>query len=126
MKGFTLIELLVVVTLLSILATIGIPIYRGYIDSTNVSLVQNNLRSIYLQEQDYFVNNNGYYSTGATCTDSAAVINTNLYNGVQVLDNGNGFIYCITQTASSNFTAQADEINGTRLYTITNLNVANF
>ena len=126
MRGFTLVELMIVVAILGILSAVGIPIYRGYIDSTKVTEVQNNLRAVYLQQQDYFVNNNAYYSTGITCTDSAAAVNTNLFSGTQVVDNTTGYRYCILQTAGTNFQARAEEISGTRVFTINELNVTNF
>jgi prepilin-type N-terminal cleavage/methylation domain-containing protein len=126
MRGFTLIELLTVVVILSVLSVIGIPIYQGYIDTTNITTVHNNLRSVYLQQQDYFVNNNAYYFTGTSCTDSAAAINTNLFSGTQVLDNAVGYTYCITQSAPTNFIARADEISGSGVLTINELNVTNF
>lgn len=119
-------ELLVVVVILGIIAGIGIPQYTGYVDSTNVVNVQNNLRAIYLQQQDYFLNNNGFYSTGATCNDSAAAINTNLFSGSQVIDNSVGYNFCILQATVSDFDARAEEISGSRVFTINQLNVKNF
>lgn len=126
MKGFTLTELLTVVAILGILAVVGVPIYNGYVDSVDVTTVQNNLRSIYLRQQDYFATNNAYYFTGASCTDSAAIINTNLFSGTQVLTNDNGFTYCILQDTVSDFTATADESAGVRIFTIDEQNVTNF
>lgn len=126
MKGFTLIELLVVVVILSVLAAIGVPMYSGYLDAADVSVVHNNLRSIYLQEQEYFINNNGFYNTGATCVDSTAAINTTLFAGTQVLETEQGFYYCITQASAAEFLAEAREITGTRIFTINHLNVTNF
>lgn len=123
--GFTLLELLIVVTLLGIISAIGIPQYLGYVDTTNVNLAKNNLRSIFLAEQEYYRKNNLYYKTGTTCTDSASLINTNLFSGQSIISN-NDFTYCITQTTTDDFTVKATEIGGTRNYTINNLNVTNF
>ncbi|HCR86567.1 MAG TPA: hypothetical protein DIV86_07825 [Alphaproteobacteria bacterium] len=124
-KGFTLLELLIVVGLLGIITAIGIPQYIGYVDNSNIGLVKNNLRSIYLAEQEYYRKNNIYYRTGATCTDAASNINTNLFSGQNTISN-NDFTYCITQTTTDDFTATASEIDGTRNFTINNLNVTNF
>ena len=126
MQGYSLMELLIVVVILGIIATIGIPQYNGYVDSTNVVNVQNNLRAIYLQQQDYFLNNNGFYSTGATCNDSAAAINTNLFSGTQVVDNTLGYDFCILQATANDFEARAEEVAGARVFTINQLNVNNF
>ncbi len=124
--GFTLTELLVVVAIMGILASIGIPMYIGYADTAKISAVQNNLRSIYLQQQDFFVDNNAFYSTGAACGDFAAALNANLFGGTQVLA-ADGFNYCVTQAAANDFTAMAVEVGGqARVFTINNTNTANF
>jgi len=59
-----------------------------------------------MKEQEYYTNNNGYYSTGATCGDNAASINTNLFSGQSII-NDSYYTYCITQTTSADFTAKA-------------------
>ncbi len=124
-KGFSLIELLVVVALLGILSAIAIPTYNGYIDNTRVTNTQNNLRAIYLKQQEYYTNNNAYYTTGGTCGNYASNINTNLFGGQNII-NDSYYNYCITQTTTDDFTAQADEVAGSRLFTLGQDNVDNF
>lgn len=125
-KGFSLIELLIVVSILGIVSAIAIPAYRGYIDTSRVTAVQNGLRTIYVQQQEYFSKNNRYYSTGNSCTDNTTTINTTLFSGTKVLDN-TYFRFCILQSATSNFTARAEEISGSgRAYTVDNNNTSNF
>lgn len=125
MKGFTLIELLIVVALLGILSAIAVPTYRDYVDTTRVTAAQNGLRTIYVQQQEYFTKNNQYYSSGNTCSDSTSAINTTLFTGNKVLTNTH-YRFCVLQTSTSNFTARAEEINGSRVFTLDNTNTANF
>lgn len=125
MKGFTLVELLLVVAILGILSGVAVPAYRNYIDTARVTTVQNGLRSIYVQQQEYFSKNNRYYSTGGSCSDSTTTINTTLFSGNKVLNNSY-FRYCVLQSATTNFTARAEEISGSRAYTLDNTNTANF
>jgi prepilin-type N-terminal cleavage/methylation domain-containing protein len=120
-KGFTLIELLIVVMILGVLAVIGVPQYLGYVDQSKLSQVQNNLRSIYLAQQEYYRKNNQYYYTGAICGDNAGLINTNLFSGRSIIINS-GFTYCITRTTNDDFSAKATEISGSRTYSINQLN----
>ena len=122
-KGFTLIELVIALAIIGIIAAIGVPQYIGYADNARVSQVKNNLRNIYLQQQEYYQKNNAYYNTGVTCTDSATAINTNLFNGSNIVINDK-FTYCITQTTVDNFTATATEMSGGqgRTFSINQLN----
>lgn len=126
-KGFTLIELMVVVSILGLLAVIGIPQYQGYADNSRTTVVKGYLRSIYLQQQEYYQKNNAYYRTGSTCSDSAAAINTNLFNGKTIITNDH-FTYCVTQATIDDFIATATEMAGGkgRTFTINQLNQTNF
>ncbi len=67
-KGFTLIELLITMAILGILAAIAIPAYNGYITTAKMSEAQNNLAALRLAEEEYFLENNAYF-TGADYTE---------------------------------------------------------
>ncbi len=96
--GFTLIELLMVVAILGIIGAVGVPAYSGYIAGAKESTAQNNLRSIYLMEQDYFYEN-GVYCVSA-CTNTAN-INKNLFGGKQSLDESGSSPYRYSVTGSA-------------------------
>jgi len=93
MVGFTLIELLIVVAILGIIGAVGVPAYSGYITGAKESTAQNNLRSIYLMEQDYF------YENGVYCVDTC----TNTANGKQSLDESESspYLYSVTGSATA-------------------------
>ncbi len=126
-KGFTLLELVITMGILGLIAAVGIPQYIGYADNAKVNTAKNNLRSIYLQQQEYYQRNSAYYATGATCGDAASSINTNLFNGSTIIVNDK-FTYCITQTTADNFLATATEVAGgdNRTFTINQLNQTSF
>ena len=136
MRGFTLIELLMAVAIVGILATIGVQSYVGYIEVARLKTATDGLRAIYLQQETFFSDNNIFYDPTGICatavaangslSDHTAAINTNLFRGIQVVDNSN-YAFCITQTTTS-FTATATQLGITpvtdaRELTITNLNV---
>ena len=128
MKGFTLIELLIAVAILGILSAIGVPIYTGYVDSARVSAAQNGLRNIYVQQQEYYSDNNEYYnniSSGDTCIDYTSNINTSLFSGKNVLNN-DYYTFCISRTNATDFIATASEKSGSRSYTLDQDNNTSF
>lgn len=124
--GFTLIELLISVAIIGIISAVAVPTYMGYIDTSKKKVAQNNLFAIYLQQQEYFSDNNIYYSTGATCSDSASAINTNLFSSESIIPSDD-YDYCILQTTTTDFTAHAvNQSDSTEDHTITNAKVKNF
>ncbi len=62
-KGFTLIELLIVVAIIAILAAIAVPNFLEAQTRSRVSRVQNDLRTIAVAMESYYVDNGGYPPT---------------------------------------------------------------
>lgn len=52
-KGFTLIEILIVIVIISILATIFLPMYRRVVERSRAAEAINLVRSVYLAQQHY-------------------------------------------------------------------------
>lgn len=61
-KGVTLIELLVAIAIVAIIAAIAIPAYNGYITSARNTEGWNNLNGIRLAQEEFFLDNNTYFS----------------------------------------------------------------
>ena len=118
-NGFTLIETMITVSLIVILGSIGIPIYKGYLEDSKISLAKQNLHSIYLAETNYFYENNTYYFSGITCGDHNVSIITNLFQGQSLIAKDN-FNFCIIKIADG-YEAVATEINGKNKITIDHL-----
>ncbi len=59
-KGFTLIELLIVVAIIAILAAIAVPNFLEAQTRSRVSRAMNDLRTISLAMESYYVDNGGY------------------------------------------------------------------
>lgn len=67
-KGFTLVELMIAVAIIAILAAIAIPAYKDYIATSRNVEGANNLASIAIAQEEFFLENNTYFS-GATTND---------------------------------------------------------
>ena len=107
MNGFTLIELMVTVAILAVIAAIAIPAYTGYIETSRLTEGWNNLYALNSAEQQYFVENNIYFSgtsTGATETLTSG--SGNLW--VRAETNGTqNFVYTVNGASSTGYTAWA-------------------
>ena len=62
-SGYTMIELMITVTILSILLAIGVPAYQNYIDTADQAVLVNNINTMQLFQEDFFLRN-GTYSVG--------------------------------------------------------------
>ncbi len=62
-KGFSLIELMIVVAIISILASIAVPIYTRYIRKSRTSEAISNLGAIAMFEETYFSEGDSYVTT---------------------------------------------------------------
>lgn len=122
-KGFTLIELLITVSIIGILAAIAVPQYSGYVANSRKQNAINNLRAIYMKQQEYFTNNNTYYGTAA-CGNDATAINTALFSGQNIISDA-FYTYCITPASGATFTARATLVSNTAtFYTLDYNNVS--
>ena len=120
MNGFTLIEIMITVSIILILSSIGVPIYRGYLDDAKINLAKQNLNSIYLAETDYFFENNEYYLSGSACGDHNTSITNYLFQGQKIIGD-DYFNFCIIPN-NDGYEAKASEISGNTEVSIDHLN----
>jgi len=109
-KGFSLIELMVTMAILGVITAIAIPAYTGYITTARMAEADNNLASIRLAQEEYFLENNNYFegaNTGAIETDS-----DNLW---KVSKGSDGYNFDYVVTLSSGWTATATGKAGTQV-----------
>jgi prepilin-type N-terminal cleavage/methylation domain-containing protein len=68
-KGFTLIELMIVIVIIGILATIGVPIYRGYVRRAMAAEGRALIGSIASAQKVYYAERNSFW-TGNVVDDT--------------------------------------------------------
>lgn len=70
MRGMTLMELMVVITIVGLLAGIGVPSYRSYLIRTNRTDATAALLRIAAAQEKFYLQNNRYASTAAELADA--------------------------------------------------------
>ena len=118
-NGFTLIEVLITLAILGVLGAIAIPAYNGYITTAKMSEAQNNLAAIRLAQEEFFLENNRYFS-GA----NAAAIKTDSDDLWTVTKGSDGYNFDYVVTLSSGWTATATGKVGTSLEGVTPVTIS--
>lgn len=71
--GFSLVELLIAVAVIVVIAAIGIPLYRGYVDTAGESVLMSQMAAMAVFQEDTRLRTGAY---GAGSFDRARGINT--------------------------------------------------
>jgi type IV pilus assembly protein PilE len=93
--GFTLVELIIVVAIISILASIAIPAYNGYIETSKRSDAQASLMALAIAQEKYRATNPSY----------TTVIGD--LNGVSSASESGYYTLAVTAASGATFTATA-------------------
>lgn len=93
--GFTLVELIIVVAIISILASIAIPAYNGYVETSKRSDAQASLMALAIAQEKY----------RATSPTYTSVIGD--LNGVSSASESGYYTLAVTAASGATFTATA-------------------
>jgi len=93
--GFTLVELIIVVAIISILASIAIPAYNGYVETSKRSDAQASLMALAIAQEKYRASNPTY-----------TTVITDL-NGVSSASESGYYTLAVTVASGATFTATA-------------------
>ena len=93
--GFTLVELIIVVAIISILASIAIPAYNGYVETSKRSDAQASLMALAIAQEKYRASNPTY-----------TTVITDL-NGVSSASESGYYTLAVTAASGATFTATA-------------------
>ena len=107
-SGFTLIELMVAVGVIAVLSALAIPIYNGYIQTSRVGALVNNISTIEVFEEDYRLQTGAYqpgiYNGGA---------DANLQTLGWTPQENDGTVYTIVVTSATTYQVTATDTAGT-------------
>jgi len=100
-RAFTLIELPVVITVIAVLIGVFLPAVQRTREDNNQTAVEENMRQIFAAERTYFRSNAAYTNSLGTLGLNASFPN----------NSANGYIFALTVTSTSGFTASAAPAN---------------
>lgn len=100
-QGMTLIELMIVVAILSIIAAIAIPAYNGYIREAKLGAARQNIDSLRLFLEDYYLENGTYKAGGGTSFTQYGAT-TQIETNFNWTPDGDQGLYSYQVTASTN------------------------
>jgi len=100
--GFTLLELMIAVAIIAVLAGVGIPQYRDYIQTSREAKLMNNIATIEVFQEDYRLRNGAYETSAGNLTAITAAIGwePQTVDGTQYVLGATGAGYSITATDS--------------------------
>jgi len=127
-SGFSLIELLVVIAIIGILSAVGTITYSSYSNSAKVTSAKNIMQQIGLGQIEYLSGYGTYYynsETGDCNVDigqgngtTSNAIETNLFNGGDIITSETRFDMCIQKVDGNNGTFLIKATNGSTEITL--------
>ncbi len=70
--GVTLIELMITMAVIAVISAIAIPMYTDYMTTAKLMEGKNGLASLKMAQEEYFLENNGYFPPGDTSVTTAS------------------------------------------------------
>ncbi len=100
--GMTLIELMIVVAILAIISAIAIPAYNGYIQTARIQECQQEIASLVLAEEEFFLESRTYFmGSGVVAIEGAS---GNLWKASETVNNKRNCTYEIAVGSTTSIT----------------------
>jgi type IV pilus assembly protein PilE len=101
-RGVTLIELMVTVAIISVIASIAIPLYNEYVREARITTARANIEPLRLALEDYWLDNDTYITGTWNPSGTKSLENGNL--GWKPDGDEDQFIYTVTAATNGSIT----------------------
>ncbi len=98
-RGFTLLEIMIACGVLAVIAAIAVPAYKGYIATSRQTEGWNNLNTLAIAEDEFFLENNTYFLGGDAATLETA--SGGLWKAAELTEAERNFTYVVTAGSTS-------------------------
>lgn len=109
-EGLTLLELMVTLAIVAILTSIAIPVYRDYVSTSRNVEALNNMQSLRLAEEEYYMENHSYIAGTYDAVSGTKTLQTGLGWSPAEPDSQQQFSYAVAITTST-FTITSKGLN---------------
>src|SRR5262245_60146083 len=79
-KGFTLMEIMISVVIIAVVAAVGVPSYRGVLETARAGEACIALAEVYRGQKIYYANNNAFWGGDPSWANNNAALGTNITN----------------------------------------------
>lgn len=105
-RGFTLIELMIAIAIIAIVASVALPLYNGYVQTSREGVLVNNITTMEIFQEDFRLRTGAYLTAAADLAAIEAAI------GWEPQDNG-GITYTIAAGPAGTYEVTAVDGAGT-------------
>lgn len=116
LAGVTLVELMIAMAVLSIIAVIAVPYYRGYIGSSHEGVLNDNIQTVRLMEKNYEVQHKTYISGSYNPSNPGATDGLKTRIGWEPRTQKDTITYVVTCETPNSNTSDPQCVAGTGYY----------
>ena len=111
-KGFSLIELMIAAGVLAIVLAIALPMYTDYMVTARVGVMNNNIETVRLFEEDYRLSEGEYIEGTYNSADPDAVGGLKALLGWEPRTGDDSITYVVDDVSTNGFTVTATDESG--------------
>ena len=111
-RAISLVETMIVVSIIGILASIGVPRFEQAVEQSRANIAAANLRAIWTAQRAYWLQNNNTFAPDLATLRAAKLLDPGIVDdGGSTTADGSSYVYKISQFDNTTFQATARRVN---------------